>query len=448
MIGQQSTQRSFLGTALKGMLSPANKWVILANKIPWQRIEDELSKYYCQENGRPSLSIRRMTGLLLIKQIENISDERLVDMWRENVYWQYFCGQMEFQQSAPCVASELSMFRKRIGNEGVDFLFQISVGLHGKKAEETRVFVDSTVQEKNITYPTDSKHYLKILSILHRIIQRHQLKPRRSYVREMKELRERIRFFHLPSKAKAARKALKRLRTIAGALLRDVERKLAEADINTDAYTSTFALFRQILRQEKDSKNKVYSIHEPHVECFRKGKAHKKNEFGKKATIIRTAKSKVIIGVVSHEKNAHDSKCLQAALQHANANKEKPIEQACCDKGYRGAQKVEDAVVLIPGIPKYSGNYSKSTLQRIFRKRAGIEATIGHLKADFRLGRNFLKGQIGDEINLCMACCAYNLKLLVNNLNFLFFAQKYVQLFAICLYFFMGRAKGGCEVGL
>ena len=115
---------------------------------------------------------------------------------------------------------------------------------------------------------------------------------------------------------------------------------------------------------------------------------------------------------------------LGEAISHANVNLNKNLEEVACDKGYRGAQQAEGARVLIPGSPKYTGGYSKSTLKRIFKKRAGIEATIGHLKSDFRMGRNYLGGIQGDHFNLLMSCCAHNLKLWVRETIFLFLYSK------------------------
>ena len=423
MIGKTPSQHSLFSTPLEKLVNPHNRWVKLAHDIPWADIETALSSYYCQDNGRPSLPIRLMVGLLLIKQIQNISDEEVVVAWSENIYWQYFCGEIDIQYQAPCVANELTAFRKRIGQDGADYLFSQTVAMHGQQAQEKRTVVDSTVQEKNITYPTDSKLYLRIITRLHRIADQHQLPLRRSFKRELKELKENLRYFNHSNKAKLAKKSLRRLRTITGKLLRDVQRKL-EPKV-AKGYEAKFKLFHQILAQERSDKNKIYSVHEPDVLCISKGKAHKKYEFGSIATIVRTMNSRVIVGATNSRTNRHDSKLLKGALQHANRHRQKPVQEVLADKGYRGAKVVEKATVLIPGSDKYSGGYSKSTLSRVFKKRAGIEASIGHLKSDFRLSRNYLKGVIGDDFNLLMACCAHNLKLWANSRPIFCFLRKY-----------------------
>lgn len=106
-----------------------------------------------------------MVGLLILKQLENLSDESVVLQWKRNPYYQAFCGMKEFQQKLPCHSTELVYFRKRIGAGGVDRIFQMSVGLHGDSALEDVVHVDTTVHEKNITYPTDSTSWRSRSSI-------------------------------------------------------------------------------------------------------------------------------------------------------------------------------------------------------------------------------------------------------------------------------------------
>ena len=423
MIGKISGQKSLFGIALVNVLDPSNRWVKLGNRLPWAEIERKLSIHFCPDNGRPCLPIRRMVGLLLIKQMENISDEDVVKKWQESFYWQQFCGEIEVQHKPPCVANELSAFRKRIGEEGAKFIFSISVDIHESKAQEKRAVVDSTVQVKNITYPTDAKLYVSVISRLHKLIKEHSIKPRRSYVNELRALRLRLRYFRHPTRAQDARKALRRLRTITYSLLRDVRRKLIALGV-FEVYADDFKNYTQVVEQKRGDKGKIYSLKEPHTLCVSKGKAHKKYEFGSIVTVVRGIKNQVILGAVCSVENKHDSKLLVEAVSHANANLRKNLKEIACDKGYRGAQEVEGARVLIPGSPKYTGGYSESTLRGIFRKRAGVEATIGHLKSDFRMGRNYLGGIQGDHFNLLMSCCAHNLKLWVRETIFLFLYSK------------------------
>ena len=139
-----------------------------------------------------------------------------------------------------------------------------------------------------------------------------------------------------------------------------------------------------------------------------KGKDHKKYEYGTKASIVATKDSGVIIGVVAHNKNEHDSKTLEAALTSANKTRKTPIKKEAIS--YR-IKKVLGRTISIPGTTlKRDTEYQKQSKREKFKRRAVIEPIIGHLKSDFRLARNYLKGFIGDQINLLLAATAWNIK--------------------------------------
>ena len=408
----KNTQQNLFHSQLRDMLDSNDSLVALAERIEWDELESSFEKYYSDE-GRPAKPIRLMIGLLLLKQLKDISDEELILQWKQNPYYQYFCGFGEFQIAYPCHPTDLVYFRKRIGKEGVEKIFEISVKMHGKDAEEKQVIVDTTVQEKDVTYPTDGKLAIKMIRHLHRIAQTEKIQLRRTYVKEIKGHRISLRFFRHPKKIKKARAAMKRLETIAGILMRDISRNLNEQKLSE--YLKTFELFQKVIDQKQKDKGKIYSLHEPHIYAIAKGKDHKKYEYGTKASIVTTKQSGIIVGVAAHPNNEHDSKTLKAALQSANANRTLPVKEAICDRGYRGAKEVEGAVISIPGIPlKRDTAYQKEQKRKKFKRRAAIEPVIGHLKSDHRLSRNYLKGFIGDEINLLLAASAFNLKKWMN----------------------------------
>lgn len=418
----QGHQTSFFGDDLINQLDPHDPLVLLAHAIPWQSLDEKLSAGYTFQKGRPSLPIRRLAGLLILKQLENLSDERVVLQWKQNPYYQYFCGEKNFQTQFPCHATELVHFRKRIGTAGVEEIFKISIALHGKAAEERTVNIDSTVQEKAITYPTDGKLAIKIINRLGKIAKEHAIARRRSYAKEVKEQRLKLRFFRHIKKRASAKKAVKRLRTIAGALMRELERKLPEEVLGH--YAEDFTLYDQVLNQKKNDSNKIYSLHEPKAYCIAKGKDHKPYEYGAKASVVTTAKSNIIVGVMSHAENIADVKTLPDVISKTNTMRKTPIAEAVCDRGYRGAKMIEGAAIVLPKKPlKKDSRYQRDIKRKKCRRRAAIEPIIGHLKSHYRLAKNYLKGTAGDEINLLMAACAWNFrKWIVHTLNAIFCA--------------------------
>jgi len=406
-------QLNLFHSPLSDMLDMNDPLIALANTIDWKIFEDAFAKYY-SEDGRPAKPIRLMVGILLLKQLENLSDENIVLQWKRNPYYQYFCGLDELQIIEPCHPTDLVYFRKRIGTEGMKVIFGMSVSLHGKKAEESQVIIDTTVQENNITYPTDGKLAIKIINHLHKIAKEESIQMRRTYMKEIKGHRISLRFFRHPRKIKKAQSAMKRLKTIAKTLIRDLDRNFTREQ--HEKYAEKFYLYMRVLLQEKGSKNKIYSLHESHSYAVGKGKDHKKWEYGTKASLVTTKKSGVIVGVASHEKNEHDSKTLEAALTSANSNRSKPIKEAICDRGYVGKKEVLKTKISLPGVPlKRDTKYQKEQKREKFRRRAAIEPVIGHVKSDHRMKINYLKGFIGDEMNLLLAASAFNLKKWMNN---------------------------------
>ena len=416
MLGKSSDshQQNLFGTDLLLQLDPDDPLLRLASSIPWHEFEQSFSKFYDQQFGARSKPIRLMVGLLILKHLENLSDESLVLQWKRNAYYQAFCGMTEFQQAVPCHATELVHFRKRIGREGAEQIFQMTVALHGKAALENNVNIDTTVQEKNITYPTDCKLAIKIINRLNKLAKFHGVKQRRTYGKEVKELRLDIRHFRHVKKRRKAKRALKRLRTIAGKLIRELRRKLPE-NVLSEGAEKDFVLYEKVLSQKPKDKNKIYSLHEPHVYCVAKGKDHVQYEYGNKVSVATTAKSNIVVGVVSHPENCHDSRTLPDVLKHIKNSRGQSVKQAICDRGYRGKKEVDGTDIILPGKgKKKDSRYQRDKKRKQCRRRAAIEPIIGHLKKDFRLSRNYLKGEVGDHLNLLMAASAWNLKKWLN----------------------------------
>ena len=407
MLKRTSKQCSMF-SFLEDMLSHQHPLFQLSNKINWECFEKAFSPLYCSTNGRPAHSIRLMCGLLILKHLRNVSDEMVVFQWSENAYYQYFCGGFEFMPKQPCDASELVHFRNRIGEEGMELILAESIRVNTDHDDEDHfdtAFIDSTVQEKNITYPTDAKLHKKIIKNVLKIVHDKCLPLRQSYTRTLKGLYRSQRFRNHPKNRKKALKADRQLRTIAGRLVRELERNLE----GKKGYEKMFELYYRVLSQNRKSKNKVYSLHEPDVVCLSKGKEHKQYEFGNKVSILRSW-SGLIIGACSF-RNEYDGHTIEKTLEQTQRMTGKQVDKLAGDRGYRGIKQIGQTKILIPDTPKAKDSYyQKRKKHKLFCKRAGIEPTIGHLKTDHRLSRNFYKGVKGDAINVLLAAAAYNFK--------------------------------------
>ena len=195
------------------------------------------------------------------------------------------------------------------------------------------VFLDTTVQEKNITFPTDAKLTNKIIEQVQKIVEEHDLPQRQSYKRTLNKIHRDQRFRNHPKNAKKAHKAERHLKTIAGRLVREIGRNLAKKNL-LDTYKEKIELFTKVLEQKRNDKDKVYSLHEPDVKCIGKGKEHKKYEFGNKVSIARSY-SGLIVGVVSY-RDEYDGHTIDGTLDHVEQMLGFRPRQAACDREYRG----------------------------------------------------------------------------------------------------------------
>ena len=422
-------QTSMFGD-LESMLDQKHSLYVLANLIHWDIFEKEFKKHYCQNNGSMAKPIRRMVGLILLKHIRNVSDESVVEQFTENAYYQYFCGEQEFTSKPPCVPTELVQFRKRIGEAGIELILKESIRVNmeleehkkererksngkdnrGRKPEEDQTaFIDTTVQEKNVTFPTDSKLLNKIIKYCQDIAREEGIKFHQTFAKEIKGLKLVQRFRGRSHSAKKVRKADKRMRTIAGILLREIMRNLPEEN----PYKELLDTCKKFVNGEKYDGHKIYSLHEPDVLCIGKGKDHVKYEFGNKVSITRLWNG-IIIGAMSF-RNEYDGHTIDQAMEQVRRIFGRRIKILAGDRGYRGQETSGDTKIVIPAVPKPSDTtYAKQKKHKLFCKRAGIEPVIGHCKSDHRLSRNFYKGLFGDSINVMLAAAAFNFKRAMN----------------------------------
>lgn len=423
-------RQSALFWNLETMLDSRNPLFKLANLIDWSSFETAFSPLFSGENGRPPKPIRLMVGLLILKHVRNVSDEQVVAQFSENAYYQYFCGMESFTTVPACASTELVHFRHRIGETGIELILKESIRVNllmddQKRAEENQdkdgrgrkpdqeqtAFIDSTVQEKNVTFPTDSKLLNKIIEYCHKVARLEGTDVRQSYSREVKELKRTQRFRGRAHSAKKVAKADRKMRTIAGRLVRELLRELPF----DSPFRERLDLCLKFINGEKIDGHKIYSLHEPDVLCISKGKEHKKYEFGNKVSLVRLWNG-LIIGALSF-RNEYDGHTIDDSMAQVERIYGRKVRILAGDRGYRGQEKTGDTKMMIPDVPKATDSaYTKSRKHALFRKRAGIEPVIGHCKADHRLGRNFYKGLFGDSINVMLAAAAFNFKRVMNAL--------------------------------
>jgi IS5 family transposase len=320
----------------------------LADEISWDKMEVEFEKLF-SKSGRPSIAIRKIAGMLLLKEMFKESDETVVERWIENAYWQDFTGETFFQTEQPFDPSNFVHFRKRIGEKGLEFLLGQSVSLHPKAKTEDEVQIDTTVQEKNITFPTDAKLAKKVIDNCAKIAEKEGIIQRQSYKRVSKQLLRDAYFGHHPRRQKKARMARKKLRTIGKRVLRELERKLPSTILKN--YEEVFKIYLKALTQERNTKDKIYSLHEPQVACIAKGKSGKAYEFGTKVAVVRGRKTGIISSVKRFSGNPHDSKTLEDSLAQSERVRKSVggtrHKKSIADPGFRGIKEVKVTAILL-----------------------------------------------------------------------------------------------------
>ena len=421
-----NSQLDIFKPLLSSIVSNKIPIVKLTDKVDWILIENEFGKFY-SPNGRPSVPTRTMVGLLMLKSMFSVSDEDLIPSWIQNPYWQYFCGEQYFRDSAPCDPSDLVHFRKRIGKDGSEMILKQSIKMHGGDALESSVVLDTTVQEKDTTFPVDVKLYYSIIKECWRIGKSNEIKFHQSFKFLIAHHRKIVRFINQPEKRKAAFRSVKKIKGFAGKLVNELARKL-DLEILIEV-AERISIFKQVLKQKRSDTNKIYSLHEPHIYCIAKGKAHVKYEFGVKASIAVTKDSGIIVGAVTFEKNVNDVNTLEATLRQVKSNTNQQPTEAICDRGYRGKTIVEGVKILIPKpMPATANKKEIENTKAKFRRRSAIEPIIGHLKFDHRMVRNHLKGIQGDFINCVLAAAGFNLKKMLRKI-----ASSFTHWLNLCL---------------
>jgi IS5 family transposase len=471
----------FFRARLDTMIDLRHPLAVLARQLPWDRIEQALAPTFAHQDrpakaevvadllgertlefgggvsnaGRPRLSIRLLASLLYLKNAFNLSDEELVQRWSEKVVWQFFSGMDYYEPRLPCDATQIGRFRRAIGEEGLEQLLKSTIETAVevkavKPAELERVIVDTTVQEKAIAHPVDSR----LLEIArHKVVsaaKRAGIVLKQTFVKEGKELRRKAGGYAHAKQFNRLRKTVKRQRTILGVLMREVQRKL---DAQTQAVAAGGRPEREpsgptalgelkmwlqraerVRTQQRHDKNKLYALHAPEVECIGKGKARKPYEFGVKVSLAVTHKQGLMVGARSFPGNPFDGHILSAQLEQTTnllQDLERRPTQAIVDLGFRGVDNDNPGVEII-----HRGKYRTLTNQqrRWLKRRQAIEPMIGHTKSDNRMDRCWLPGALGDALHALSCAAGYNIRWLMRAIVRLAAKRLSLAPFGLALY--------------
>ena len=444
----------FFRNRLDQLIDLRHPLAVLANRMPWQEIEASLAHRFARQvrsgkkiedmdmfgatqivagagvsnAGRPRLPTRLMVSLLYLKHAFNESDEDVVQRWGETPTWQYFSGQEYFEHRLPCDPTLLVKFRKLLGEEGVEELLArtievaVTLKLIAKK-ELSRIIVDSTVQEKAIAHPTDSKLLETARVKLVEAAKERGIELKQTYAKEGQLLGYKAGRYAHARQFKRMRKVLKRQSTIVGRLHREITRKMNPlSQAVQEALGHTLHKAKRLITQThshkskdktKDKQPKLYSWHAPEVECISKGKSRNPYEFGVKVGIATTLKGTLIVGARSFPGNPYDGHTLNEQVEQASilmqATGVMP-QTAIVDLGYRGVDKDNQNIDI-----KHRGKFKSMTEQerKLLKRRQAIEPIIGHLKADHRMNRCHLKGSEGDSLHAVLCAAGYNIRWLL-----------------------------------
>jgi IS5 family transposase len=440
----------FFRSRIDAMINLNDPLAVLAKRLPWELIEATLAAKFERENragqsldgadlfgptavvvgggistaGRPKLPIRLMASLVYLKNAFNLSDEEVCSRWSENIVWQFFSGMDYYEHRLPCDPTQIGRFRRALGEDGLEQLLKATIdtalAIKAVKPQELeRVIVDTTVQEKAIAHPVDSR----LLEIArHKVVsaaRRAGIQLKQTFAREGKELRRRAGGYAHAKQFRRLKKVVKRQRTTLGIVMREVQRKVkapefAPVDAKAESdLTMWLERAERIRTQQTKDKNKLYALHAPEVECIAKGKARKPYEFGVKAAIVVSHKAGLMMGARTFPGNPYDGHILSAVMeQAANLMQDVPakIKQIVVDLGFRGVDADNPGMEIIHrGKIKSLSRQQKTWL----RRRQAVEPAIGHLKSDHRMDRCWLQGAVGDALHAVSCAAGFNLRWLM-----------------------------------
>ncbi len=351
---------------LKELINPNYKLVVLAQRINRQCFEDEINSLYSY-TSQQRIPIRIMVVLLLLERISNLGDETVMEQWVQNPCFQYFCGAVEFQWGVPCDPSDRVHFRKRIGGQGAGKISEMLIDTwkdEVKKPDD--VLIDTAAQKKNITYPADSKLFIRVVNICNEIVNKEEVEQRQTYQKTMKSnvLLKQYITLH-PEQNKEVGAALCKLSTITGRLVQVSERKLEKEALGT--YKDLLENCHKIIEQKKSDNNKINSLHEPATTCVTKGKVHKKSGSGLKVSFASGINS--IVEIKNFNGTPNDTSMLEPTLEGVEKVSKMKFKNTIVGRSYKGKELVCDTMIVTPRAPPLSSLTAKNTMQKNVKQK-------------------------------------------------------------------------------
>ena len=438
-ISKPDPQVDLFSTPLEKICAESHPLCALSHNIDWAFFDEKFGSLFDENFGRPSSRTRLIVGLHFLKAMYTESDESVVCKWVENPYWQYFCGETSFQHEFPIDPTTMNKWRKKIKAEGFEDIFKsvietaIKTGTI-KREHFEKVNVDTTVQEKAITFPTDSKLYHKMREKLVKEAKKMGIILRRTYQKASKRsLIMQGRYRHARQMKRAARE-VRSLRVMMGRVKRDLDRKTKGME-RTQKLTDTLDLAERLYLQKRNDHDKIYSLHAPEVECIAKGKAHKKYEFGCKVGFVTSSKGNFVLGAKAFHGNPYDGHTLKDNLLQLRQLLpiDATVTDVFVDRGYKG-HGVTDVNVYMDQKKKQN---ETRTFRKWLKRRAAIEPLIGHMKNDGGPKRNHLLGKEGDQINALLMGIGFNMRKILRS----FFADILESLFVRIVVWFRASSR-------
>ena len=426
-------QANLFKVMLRDIVFDRHELVLLKKAINWERFEKALEPAYCEDNGRPSIPVRMMVGLTFLKYMFGLSDQEVLDNWCENPYWQDFCGGEFFEHEPPTDQTVMSRWRKRAGEAGVtDMIMEtLASAVRNKVAKAKdfeRVNVDTTVQEKNVRFPTDARTLDRARERIVAVGEKLGIGFRRNYVRKGKTMLRKHSGYVKAKQFNRAENVVRAMKQYLTNVVADAENcqivptSLAQA-AQLAKLVELVRLSKKLIAQDRNTpgKDKIYSVHEPQTECIAKGKVHKRYEFGVKAGFVTASRTNWVLGAMALPGNPYDGNTLAQMLEQAERLSGVKPQHAYCDLGYRGHDYKGECDVQV--VNRFRKRKPRAIL-RWWKRRSAIEPVIGHVKGDHYMERNMLAGAAGDKLNAMFAAVGFNLVKLMRGLKRLFLCLR------------------------